>query len=113
MDDAERSGNKAGRDEWLRRLHMYLDALFKQDPSAGAAYHDLQVPIELRAVVSTAFCLSCLPAASAAAVLAAALASAAEPPQRRCALICTTGSGQSQSAPHQLGSAEGMSARLT
>ena len=43
MDDAERAGDQAGKDQWRGRLHMYLDTLFRQDSSAGASYHDLQV----------------------------------------------------------------------
>ena len=39
---AEAKGDADEAGLWRHRLHTYLDALFRLDPSAGSEYHDLQ-----------------------------------------------------------------------
>ena len=43
MEEAGRSSQQDSKQQWRERLFLYLDLLFKQDFSAGAEYHDLQV----------------------------------------------------------------------
>ena len=43
LEEAHAAGRGAEVAAWRRRLHRYLDALFRKDPDVAADYHHLQV----------------------------------------------------------------------
>ncbi|KAK9800354.1 hypothetical protein WJX73_009236 [Symbiochloris irregularis] len=43
--EAERRGEAEGGKPWRRRLHQYLDRLFRSDPTAATEFHSLQVEL--------------------------------------------------------------------
>ena len=53
LEDAHAAGRAAEVAAWRRRLHGYLDALFRLQPDAAAEYHYLQVAACLRFVQRT------------------------------------------------------------
>ena len=42
LDDASKGGRKAEAATWRRRMHRYLDALFRLDPATAEDFHHYQ-----------------------------------------------------------------------
>ena len=44
LEDAVKGGRKAEAATWRRRMHRYLDALFRLDPEVADDFHHYQAP---------------------------------------------------------------------
>ena len=45
LEDADAGGRRAEAVTWRRRMHNYLDALFRQDPEAADDFHHYQARV--------------------------------------------------------------------